>query len=416
MLQASGAAVSSPGTTLRSESSPSQGEEETRFGGQYVQTSRGRASLASGVALLPPYLQGTCSALMALCRFLEPVTRAVTLSILMVVGAVAIGGKKQRDDKTANSCDSSAPDIVISQDEDPPDPSSKSGGLLASLQRLMVTSSPQARPSIVIPASPSEFEDSVDSAHVSVDSSSAAGPVAGYDKEKGEPMLSPSWQLGGWMRGKTQETGQSTLRSCSDNLQSDFSQDELDLVVDSIFGDVHMIFAEIENYRRLKRYRLMDLFRLVDKDNSGEVRISELLKLVEEIMPDLTPGLLQRFVSHLDTRGIGRVSYKSMSNAMKRSMLLKRSVQKPLSTKRLHVLVDALGENLLYDTLNTWHLSNNGYLTVAQTVENLRWALPDMPMETLQSVADELISLISNKGKLAVRDIMLVLKAVSIHR
>lgn len=81
------------------------------------------------------------------------------------------------------------------------------------------------------------------------------------------------------------------------------------------------------------------------------------------------------------------MSYKSMSNAMKRSMLLKRSVQKPLSTKRLHVLVDALGENLLYDTLNTWHLSNNGYLTVAQTVENLRWALPDMPMETLQSVA-----------------------------
>lgn len=36
--------------------------------------------------------------------------------------------------------------------------------------------------------------------------------------------------------------------------------------------------------------------------------------------------------------------------------------------------------------------------------------------EWVYSSQDELISLISNKGKLAVRDIMLVLKAVSIHR
>lgn len=86
----------------------------------------------------------------------------------------------------------------------------------------------------------------------------------------------------------------------------------MDATADVLYGSAEEIFAKIEQYRRTHKYRVLELFREIDKNRDGDLKIQEVLHFVKRILPDVTDVQAARFRVALDANGDGKVTYKEV--------------------------------------------------------------------------------------------------------
>lgn len=80
------------------------------------------------------------------------------------------------------------------------------------------------------------------------------------------------------------------------------------------------VFAMLSEMVTLRRTRLLDLFREVDRDTSGELEPAEVKELLHRagLKADLDDGLFQRFYNVLDENGDGSVTYVEFSRIIQK--------------------------------------------------------------------------------------------------
>jgi Ca2+-binding EF-hand superfamily protein len=86
----------------------------------------------------------------------------------------------------------------------------------------------------------------------------------------------------------------------------------VDATADVLYGSAEEIFAKMEQYRRTHKYRVLELFREIDKNRDGDLRIQEVMRFVKRIVPDVTDVQAARFRMVLDVNGDGKVTYKEV--------------------------------------------------------------------------------------------------------
>jgi Ca2+-binding EF-hand superfamily protein len=62
----------------------------------------------------------------------------------------------------------------------------------------------------------------------------------------------------------------------------------------------------------MKKYRALELFREIDKNRDGNLKIQEVMTFVKRVVPDVTDMQAARFRVALDANGDGKVTYKEV--------------------------------------------------------------------------------------------------------
>jgi hypothetical protein len=62
----------------------------------------------------------------------------------------------------------------------------------------------------------------------------------------------------------------------------------------------------------VKKYRALELYREIDKNRDGNLKLQEVMKFVKRIVPDVTEVQAARFRAALDANGDGTVTYKEV--------------------------------------------------------------------------------------------------------
>ncbi|KAK3241898.1 hypothetical protein CYMTET_48379 [Cymbomonas tetramitiformis] len=77
------------------------------------------------------------------------------------------------------------------------------------------------------------------------------------------------------------------------------------------------LFESLDRYLKTNQTRLKDVFNEFDTDNSGELDVRELEKLLKRLLSDITPAQIRYFTVMLDVDGDGKVTYAELTEGIR---------------------------------------------------------------------------------------------------
>jgi len=194
-----------------------------------------------------------------------------------------------------------------------------------------------------------------------------------------------------------------------------FDEARTDVVVDVMYGSVDELFAALEAYRTRRRYRAVDMFMEIDKDHSGEIDIKELIHFVRRVVPDMTEVQMRRLYRRLDQNRDGKVTYKEVANYMSMNHNVEHAARMSTSHMRKAVIHMGLQMDDVFRRLAGWRVDQKGQISHEELRRNLAAELSNYTASHLRHLTAELLSVVDQGGRVAVYDVIVVLKAVWLH-
>jgi len=169
----------------------------------------------------------------------------------------------------------------------------------------------------------------------------------------------------------------------------------VDATADVLYGSAEEIFAKIEQYRREHKYRVLELFREIDKNRDGDLKIQEVMTFVKRVVPDVTDVQAARFRIALDANGDGKVTYNEVracchtphSNPIEAGLRLARlAVVKQVAVFNTKIHACALNERIAARTAAGVENRRNDSLWLHKNASSAPWSsTPPVPHRSISA-------------------------------
>jgi len=194
-----------------------------------------------------------------------------------------------------------------------------------------------------------------------------------------------------------------------------FDEAHMQMLVDQMYFSAVDPFAALKAYLKRRRYRALDVFMEIDKDRSKHIDIHEFTRFVKRVVPNMTKEEMRNLFHHLDLNRDRKIAYKEIAEYMSIKHNIEDDVRK--RTSHMRITVNHMGPQMndLFHRLAGWQVDRWGQISHEELQQNLAVELPKCTTTHLRCLTEEVVSIVDQSGRVAVRDVIFILKAVWMH-